>query len=184
MGFIKPTQAHPIYVHENCVPQSNWRSMVDHLLSLCFRGGKLYKKERTKKTMLDSKPIKIEPAENPRDEPELNKIMQTMLDSTPVKIEPAENPRDELELNKMVKNDIVSVPNDTIKVPKRKLPYFDTPKKLERHTGYNFHLVHDKNAVRNNNSVSFFVFFFFSLIFFYLVLVSSVTLSTKCGYVT
>lgn len=66
----------------------------------------------------------------------------------PAEIEQAENPVVE---EPMVNNiGPVMIPSSTIKVPERKLPAFDIPQILKHQIGYNCHLVHDKDAVRNN----------------------------------
>lgn len=105
---------------------------------MCFRGGNLYRKERKKRTKLDLKPVAIKPVENP------------------VAIEPVENPVDEESMVEDVIEPLPSIPNVIIRLPKRKLPDLDMPDILKYHTGYNCHLVYEKNAVRNSNWVGYF----------------------------
>lgn len=54
-------------------------------------------------------------------------------------------------------NEEIIIDDAINELPERKLPNLDFPDILKHHTGYNCHLVHDKNTVRNNNPVTFFV---------------------------
>lgn len=52
-----------------------------------------------------------------------------------------------------VEEENLLVPIDTILRPKRKLPELNFPEDLNFHVGYSCYLTHEKNKVRNNNSM-------------------------------
>lgn len=91
--------------------------------------------------------------------------------------EPEKNSIDDNEKS-MVEDDNVPLPNDTIRLPKRRLPDLEFPNNLKYHTGYNCHLAHER-IVRNNIIViRFCLHFVYSNFLIISILVGSVTLPT------
>lgn len=75
----------------------------------------------------------------------------------------AELSEDSADETPTLEEENVTVPNDTILRPKRRLPELDFPENLKFHVGYSCFLTHEKNKVRNNNNVLDFL----SNIYFY-----------------